>query len=51
MYSDKRVEKAELLEGLSIGKDDKTNVSPIQQVRQSLSPAVIYIYTAYMYIA
>ncbi|EFH50296.1 predicted protein [Arabidopsis lyrata subsp. lyrata] len=24
-------EKAELLEGLSIGKDDKTNVSPIQQ--------------------
>ncbi|CAL9231102.1 unnamed protein product [Arabidopsis halleri] len=31
MYSEKREEKAELLEGLSIGKDDKTNVSPIQQ--------------------
>uniref|UniRef100_A0A1J3I9M3 AB hydrolase-1 domain-containing protein n=1 Tax=Noccaea caerulescens TaxID=107243 RepID=A0A1J3I9M3_NOCCA len=31
MYSEKREEKTELLEGLSIGKDDKTNVSPIQQ--------------------
>lgn len=41
MYSEKREEKAELLEGLSIGKDDKTNVSPIQQVRQSLSPLFI----------
>ncbi|CAH2072218.1 unnamed protein product [Thlaspi arvense] len=31
MYSEKREEKAELLEGLSIGRDDKINVSPIQQ--------------------
>ncbi|XP_018510810.1 dihydrolipoyllysine-residue acetyltransferase component of acetoin cleaving system isoform X3 [Brassica rapa] len=31
MYSEKRGEKTELLEGLSIGRDDKTNVSPIQQ--------------------
>ncbi|KAF8047726.1 hypothetical protein N665_2852s0002 [Sinapis alba] len=31
MYSEKRDEKAELLEGLSIGRDDKTNVTPLQQ--------------------
>ncbi|CAN8300945.1 unnamed protein product [Cochlearia groenlandica] len=31
MYSEKRDEKAELLEFLSIGKGNKTNVSPIQQ--------------------
>ncbi|ESQ42153.1 hypothetical protein EUTSA_v10014154mg [Eutrema salsugineum] len=31
MYSEKREEKAELLEGLSIGRDEKSNVSPVQQ--------------------
>ncbi|KAJ0266537.1 Uncharacterized protein HA466_0005240 [Hirschfeldia incana] len=31
MYSEKREEKAELLEGISIGRDNNTNVSPIQQ--------------------
>lgn len=31
MYSEKREEKAELLKGLSIGRDDKTNITPIQQ--------------------
>ena len=33
MYSENREEKAELLEGLSIGRDDQTNITPIQQVR------------------
>ncbi|KFK26352.1 hypothetical protein AALP_AA8G237400 [Arabis alpina] len=31
MYSEKREEKTELLKGLTIGRDNKVNVSPIQQ--------------------
>lgn len=29
MYSDKRKEKMELLKGVTIGRDDKANISPL----------------------
>lgn len=52
LYTENRMEKLELLKGLTLGREDTPNISPLQQVPFSFFstlPTFIYFSTKFSY--